>query len=235
MAIVLEKSFSIEKEIIRLSDSIDKFLACSIKADRDFPAFDRVTKDGIAIKYKSIQRECILFDISGVQYAGMKPMKLKKKNEAIEIMTGAVLPINSDTIIPYEDIEITRKDNIAQLMIKKSSIKKGQFIHRKGSDALEKSVILSKGTIIKNNVLPLLASIGKTKVKVFKIPRMCIVSTGDELVPINNKPLFYQLRSSNAYAIKKRLEKDSIESDIIHIEDNFKAIKRKLKKNIDEI
>ncbi|QWX82495.1 molybdopterin molybdotransferase MoeA [Cellulophaga sp. HaHaR_3_176] len=217
------------EETVSLLDSTNRVLAESIHADRDFPPFDRSTKDGIAINYATFEKGINAFKIEGVLPAGIPQQKLSDINNCFEIMTGAVLPANTDTVVMYEDIEI--KDDIATI---KSVSNEGQNIHFKGSDKKEGVTLLDKGTLITAAEIGILASVGKITVLVKKLPKICVISTGDELVPVSIKPLPHQIRTSNVISLQAALLKENIIADHLHITDNKKVLEDRVSKAIDE-
>src|SRR6202453_173654 len=93
-------------EVVPFELALGRVLAEDIKADRDLPPFNRVTMDGIAVNYDAIESGISTFRIKATQAAGDHPIDIEEHNECVEIMTGAVLPASSDTIIRYEDLEL---------------------------------------------------------------------------------------------------------------------------------
>ena len=91
-------------EKINTLDAVGKTLREPIQAERDQPPFDRVTMDGIAINFDSIKQNNRNFLVSKTQFAGDSQCTLEKKNSCVEIMTGAVLPMNTNCIIPIEQL-----------------------------------------------------------------------------------------------------------------------------------
>lgn len=202
-------------ETIPFHNSIGRVLAEKIQADRDFPPFDRVTMDGIAIafdEWKSGHRE---FNVEDIQAAGSPQKSLRDVSNCIEVMTGAILPEGTDTVVRYEDINI-QNDKAAILT---TSVERGQFLHRQGSDARAGAVLLEPGIILSPAEVALLASVGKSDVKVHAFPKTAIISSGDELVGVNEEPELYQLRRSNAYAIEGAMEQMKWEGRQYHLPD----------------
>ena len=202
---------------VAITQSSGCFLGEDIVADRDFPPFDRVSMDGIALQMEAIvmpgQRE---FIIENVAAAGAQQTKLKEKNNCIEVMTGAILPLNTDTIVPYEDLQI--EDGKASLRVENPEV--GQYIHKKGIDIRQGEIILFKGRQISSTEINILAAVGKSIVKVLKFPRTVVVSTGDELVAIDQKPNVFQIRRSNVYGLQSILSRWGISADLVHLKDN---------------
>jgi molybdopterin molybdotransferase len=218
------------RETVPFEQALGRVLAENIKADRDLPPYNRVTMDGIAISYKAIEQGVTTFTIKATQAAGDTPKEITNADECIEIMTGAALPETTDTIIRYEDLEI--KDKTATLLI--GTIKQGQNVHRKGSDKKEDEVVVKANQIVTPAVISMAASVGKTELTVNKNPKVVIISTGDELVEVNETPTPYQIRRSNNYTIKAVLAQHSLNSDMLHIPDEPSAIKRNIEACLQE-
>jgi molybdopterin molybdotransferase len=218
-------SIALETEHVALQDAHGRVLSQTISADRDFPPFNRVTMDGIAIQFTDWQAGARVFQISGTQAAGSPPLKIQASNQAIEVMTGAVLPEGTDTVIPYESIVIDNQKREAVIEI---APKAGQNVHRKGSDREMNTVIITPGTLIGAPEAGIAATVGKSEVEVLKPPRVAIISTGDELVPIDQIPLAHQIRSSNASTIANALKDWRIYADQFHIVDDLEGTTRTL-------
>lgn len=216
-------------ETIPINEALGRVLAEDLFPDRDLPPFDRATVDGIAIKYEAFQEGIQSFRIKGIQAAGEVPISVDSKEECIEIMTGAALDQSLDTIIRYEDITIS--NGIATLQ---TEIIKGQNIHPKGKDKLKGEVLVSTNQIISPAILGIAASIGKVNIQVKKLPRVAIISTGDEMVPADTEPTAFQLRRSNGISIQSVLERYKIDADSFHLNDDLEDIKKSLEQFLKE-
>lgn len=205
-------------EIMPFELTLGRVLAENIKADRDLPPFNRVTMDGIAVNYSAIENGVSSFHIKAVQAAGDQPVEVTETDHCIEIMTGAALPSSLDTIIRYEDIEI--RGDLASLVIDQKFIKKGQNIHIKGRDKQKDDIVATLGQLITPAIISLVASVGESELRVKKLPRVVIISSGDELVEVEQTPLIYQIRKSNNYTVKAVLQQHNIEASMMHIPDD---------------
>ncbi len=200
-----------------LTKSIGRILAEDIVADRDFPSFDRVTMDGVAFNFSSFQEGQRAFLIENIQAAGQPPLILTDKNHCIEIMTGAVMPSGCDTVVRYEDLKI--ENGFAQ--IQAESIGFQQNTHKKGSDKKTGDVLVQKGTRLSAAEIGTAATVGKSILQVYTLPKVAIISTGNELVEINETPELYQIRRSNVYAIAALLaDKFNIGAQLFHFDDD---------------
>ncbi len=211
---------------VDLLDSIGKILAEDVIADRDFPPFNRVAMDGIAITYEARTT----WTIEKIQYAGTPQLALEQATHGIEVMTGAILPAGCDTVIRYEDLDIRPAEGSkqARLVVPLEEIKKGQHVHQKGIDRKEGSVILAKGLRITPAEIAILATVGKTQVWVEMPPKVAIISTGDELVEINETPLSYQIRQSNSYMLASALQQHGIKAQRFHLIDDPAVLSQRL-------
>ncbi|ARV06817.1 molybdopterin molybdenumtransferase MoeA [Polaribacter sp. SA4-10] len=217
-------------EEIPFIKSVGRILKEDIKADRDFPPFNRVSMDGIAIDYASFKVGQRSFKIEGIQAAGSKQISLNNSVNCIEVMTGAVLPKNTNTVIRYEDVDI--ENGIATISI--DEIKNAQNIHNKGKDGKVGDLLIKQNTKISAAEIGVLATVGKSLVKVAKQSKVMIVSTGDELVGVDEFPLEHQIRRSNVFTLVSLLERLNIPSETAHITDDKPVLKSKIKNYLQE-
>lgn len=217
--IILGNTKHFGKEIVPLEDSVGRVLAESVFADRDFPPFDRVTKDGIAINFQSFANGNKTFKIQEIAPAGDVQKTLTNPDECIEVMTGAMLPKGTDTVIMYEQLSIT--DGAAEVQVEP---KKCQDVHPKGSDEQKGNLLLESGKTITTAEIGVLATVGITEVKVNKLPKAGIVSTGDELVNIDEVPEPHQIRKSNSWSLLAALKNVGVTGDLLHFKDSKEAL-----------
>ena len=211
-------------EEVNLIDAVGKVLAEPIYADRDFPPFNRVMMDGIAISYEAFEKGRRVFKVQGTQFAGSPQMHLNDSNHCIEIMTGAMLPSGTDTVIRYEDV-ITENQ---EATITVDTIKIGQNVHNQGLDQKQGELLIGENTMIQGAEIGILATVGKSKVKVYKWPKIAIITTGDELVDVVDEPAPYQIRKSNSYTIASDLLRMGIKAEVFHFNDDRNVLESKL-------
>lgn len=201
-----------------------RILKEDIIADRDFPPFDRVSMDGIAIHFESFRLGQRIFEIENIQPAGSPQLTLENSKNCIEVMTGATLPINTDVVIPYEQVKIL--DGQAEIQL--DALIQFKNIHSTGKDKIKDDLIIPKNTVISPAEMGVLTTVGKSKVLVAKLPRVMIISTGDELVDVHETPKAYQIRRSNVYTLVSLLKRFDINADTDHIKDDKAALKLKI-------
>lgn len=216
------QDFGIEE--IPFIQSQGRVLKEDIVADRDFPPFNRVSMDGIAIAIEAFENGQRTFEIEGIQPAGAPQLSLNNPVNCLEVMTGAVLPKNTNAVIRYEDVEI--ENGKATILI--DSISELQNIHLQGKDRKEGDVLLTKNKIISPAEIGVFATVGKSTVKVAKQPKVMIISTGDELVDVEEQPLDHQIRRSNVYTLVSLLQNLKIDANTDHITDDKEALKTKI-------
>ena len=233
-AILFENLMPLKTKIIPLMDSYNSVLAKDIIADRAFPPFNRVTMDGIVVRFSDIERGQTEFEVVGIQAAGQKPLQFSQ-NCCLEIMTGAVIPeINEATIVPIENIEwniSSAQKKIAKIVTLPDGPR--MFVHGVGSDAEKGQLLCAIGERLSPVNVAIAASVGAFQIKVAKAPRVALIATGDELVGVQEFPLPHQIRMSNVYMMSAMLQKIGIDSEIFHCRDNQSELLNSLAKMVE--
>ncbi|WP_369048052.1 molybdopterin molybdotransferase MoeA [Tenacibaculum sp. UWU-22] len=219
--IILQNIQDFGTETIPFVEATGRILKEDVVADRDFPPFNRVAMDGIAINYQFFKQGIRDFKIEGIQPAGSQQKTMVNIENCYEVMTGAVLPNNCDTVIRYEDVEIS--NNKATILIDK--ITKGQNIHIQGSDKAKGALLIPKNAVISAAEIGVIATVGKSKITVAKQPKVIVISTGDELVNVASVPAAHQIRRSNVHTLVSLLEQLKISCNNRHIVDNETILK----------
>ena len=191
-------------ESLPLMQCVGGTLRENIYAERDQPPFDRVAMDGIAVDSEALRRGVTRFRIRGTQAAGTAQLKLQGGEDAIEVMTGAILPLGSDCVIPVEQFE--RADGVASLT---AAVVNSSYhnVDRRGCDSAQGTLLLEAGTLLRAPEIAVVASAGMARVRVSSQPAVIIVSTGDELIEPGDPIEDYQVRRSNAYAVAAALRR----------------------------
>jgi molybdopterin molybdotransferase len=187
-------------EIVPLEAVRGRILAEDARADRDCPPFHRSIRDGFAVRSDDLASipatlECVAEVAAGSHYHGSVT-----SGRCVSIMTGAPLPDGADAVVMIEKTEI-QGSNINIL----DSVRSFENVVRQGSEAAKGSVVLRAGRKIGSGDIGLLASVGLANVKVFRQPRVTILTTGDELVPVEGRPKWFQVRNSNAFSLASQV------------------------------
>jgi molybdopterin molybdotransferase len=185
-----------------LAGCVGRVLAQDVAAERDQPPFDRVTMDGIAVAYRDWSAGVRAYEIVGTQAAGAPQFAVSLAEQCVEVMTGAILPRGTDTVIPVERIE--RREAWASV-VHEAVVSAEQFVHRRGSDRAAGSTVLSAGTRLGAPEIAVLAGAGRAAAFVTELPRVAVISTGDELVDVGEPIEPQQIRSTNDRAIEASL------------------------------
>jgi molybdopterin molybdotransferase len=189
-------------ESLPLTQCVGGTLRENVYAERDHPPFDRVCMDGIAVDSTALKRGQRRFRIFGTQAAGAPQLRLANGDDAIEVMTGAVLPAGADCVIPVEQLDIAAGYASLQDAAAASPYLN---IHRRGSDSRQGALLLEAGTLLRAPEIAVAASAGMARVRVSSQPAVMVMSTGDELIEPGDPIADFQVRRSNAYAVAATL------------------------------
>ncbi|NCX65641.1 MAG: molybdopterin molybdenumtransferase MoeA [Proteobacteria bacterium] len=201
-AILNKAKIKISDEIINTTDSLNRISALNIKSQSNHPADNNAAFDGFAVRSKDTKNFSQKFRIIGSIAAGNKPFKKKiKKFDAVEIMTGGIIPQGFDTIIPIEQIVFLPNKKNPQYILVNKKIKQNEHVRFLGSDYKKNDLIIKKGTIINSSHILALKTLGISKIKVKRKPNILFFSTGNEISNKDNIPN-WQVRNSNSHYIK---------------------------------
>jgi len=180
-----------------LLDSLGRVLAEPVRADRDQPPFPRSTRDGFACRAAELEAGSPL-EVLGLIRAGDVEAIEVTSGKAVEIMTGAPVPVGADCVVMLEHVH--RERGTVRLSPDRK-IASGENIVPTGAEARAGEVILPRGTRIAAAQIAAAAACGAAELTVFAQPRVAIVATGDELVELDQQPLIQQIRNSNSYSL----------------------------------
>lgn len=210
-----------------LSAAAGRVLAQPLCADRDQPPFTRSTRDGFACRAAEASMHTPL-NLVGSTRAGEAPAGPLPNGAAWEIMTGAPVPRSANAVMMLEHVQIVGKK---VLLLPPRKLKKGENIVAQGAQAREGDELLSAGTAIHSAQIALAATCGYASLKVFLRPRVAILATGDELVPVESSPAPGQIRNSNAPMLAAMVAAAGGEPWILPtVADSEKALDRALAK-----
>lgn len=218
-------SLSCLTESVALQNAVGRVLRENIYADRDLPPYNRVAMDGIAFNSNAFLKNGPSFTIEKTIAAGDPTYTLHNENACVEIMTGAVLPTNANVIVRYEDVNI--ENNIANVLTE--VVNDFQNIHPKGKDIAAKSILIKEGVVLSAVEIAIAASVGKAQILVSKLPKVAVISTGNELVEVDKAVLPHQIRKSNTYMIAAQLQQWNVKAIDFHLNDDLDEIKHQLK------
>ncbi len=211
LAIILTKSAEIlagsagESQECGLSDALGRVLASEVVAARDQPPFDRVTRDGFAVRARDVAAGMPL-RLVGQLRAG-EPWPATRSallaGEAVEIMTGAALPPGADAVLMIEHASLDEGKLLARAG---RTLSAGENVVPRGSEAGRGDVLLQAGTRLRPKEIALAAACGRRSVSVHARPKVAILATGDELLEPSGSNaevaiLPHQIYDSNSYSL----------------------------------
>ena len=186
-------------ESLDLLAAAGRVLAEPAFADRDIPPFPRSTRDGYAVRSADVAQAPATLDVIGEIKAGEKPGAIPAQigtGQAASIMTGAPVPEGADAVVMVEytaqrgkRVEVTK------------SVAPGENVVPRGAEARQRSLLLDRGLRLNDAAIALAASVGKSRLEVYKRPRVAVLTTGDEIVDIDATPGPTQIRNSNSYSL----------------------------------
>ena len=180
-------------EEVSLETAAGRVLAEDVAADRDVPAMSRSVRDGYAVRTIDLPGE---LQIIGEVRAGERFPGQVGNSQAVSIMTGAPIPVGADAVVMIE--HSTRTNGHVRI---DDSAEPRQFINPQGCEAAAGEVILHAGVRLDYTGIALLAAFGHARVKVYRVPEVAIIATGDEIVEVHEQPREFQIRNSNAYSL----------------------------------
>lgn len=226
ISIINREIVTLETETIDLTDSIGRVLAQTVKADMDLPPFDRSQMDGFAVRLKDIEKASeenpIKLKVIGESVAGKGFDGKLKKGETVRIMTGARVPNGADSV---QKKELTQETENGFVEIFEPT-KKQQNIVLQASEIKNREKVSSKGEIINEKMITVLASFGYAKIKVYKQPIITVLATGSEIVEISQTPQKDQIRDSNSITIRVLCEQVGANVETLPLmHDDFDSLK----------
>ena len=191
-------------ESVALLDAAERILAESIVADRDIPPFPRSTRDGYAVRSADVQQVPATLSFAGEIKAGEKAEAIPQigEGQAVAIMTGAPVPVGADAVVMVE--YTTRRGTQVEIARR---VAVGENVVPRGAEAAQDATLITPGTRLTEAAIALAASVGKSTLQVYHRPEVAVLTTGDEIVPIDSVPGPTQIRNSNSYSLAVQIKK----------------------------
>jgi molybdopterin molybdotransferase len=174
----------------------NRVLAAPILADRDYPPFDRATRDGFAVRAADTREPGTVLTLTGEIKAGDTFNGSFAHGECIQIMTGAAVPAGTDAVVMIEHTRVAQ----AHVTVERAAAP-GQNVVRRGTEAKAGQSVLSAGARLGYAELAIAAQVGRRELRVNARPRVAILSTGDEVVSFQESPGQFQIRNSNSVSL----------------------------------
>jgi len=207
----------LESESIPLSEAAGRILSEDVKSAIDLPLFTNSSMDGFAVRSSDVnnasRRHPVALSVVEDIPAGKTPSVRLAKNQTARIMTGAPVPDGADAVIPVEDTDQYDPQSRSSFDLPSEirvfrTVRAGDYIRHQGEDVRKNEVVLHANSPLKPQELGILAMLGKANVSVFRPPKIAILSTGDELVPVEEPLESGQIHDSNAYTLSALIKRD---------------------------
>ena len=194
LELCLARAVPFSPERMALVEALGLVLAEDVQSDIDSPPFDKALMDGFAVRSADVGAGAE-FQILEVITAGQVPTQSVQTGTATRIMTGAPIPAGADAVVRSEDAELNAGNSRVRFTI--SQVSPGESILRKGAAMRQGETVLKAGRELRPQELGVLAELGKAEIPVRRRPRVAVLATGDELVPVSEIPKPGQIRNSN--------------------------------------
>lgn len=208
LAKVLSNFQTLDAESIPTDSAVGRVLAEPIRATLDLPPFPNSSMDGYAVRAADLRTASadipVALAVIGDVPAGVLPTVRVEPGAAARIMTGAHVPDGADAVVPIEDIGVSRSVMDGPLPASIQVLRpvaRGAYVRPVGEDVRAGDVVMERGKTIRAYDVGVLASFGLTRVKAVRRPRVAVLSTGDELVEIDQTPGPGQIRDSNSHSL----------------------------------
>ncbi len=226
---ILDQLHPVAADFLPLDASLDHVLAQDILASTDLPPFDNSSMDGFAIRSADIREDTITeLRVVGDIAAGSVPSLVLGPGEAARIMTGAPLPASADAVVPVEDTDFQERSagTAAPALIKIiKNTRRGSNIRVRGSDIKAGEAALPAHHTLRAQDIGLLAMLGQTHVNVYRKPRVALLSSGDELLPIEAPLEAGKIHDSNSPMLSALIKGAGAETITLGVaEDRFEAV-----------
>ncbi|MEW5948306.1 MAG: gephyrin-like molybdotransferase Glp [Thermodesulfobacteriota bacterium] len=222
-------------EEISLPEGAGRILAEPVISPEDMPPFSRSTMDGYAVRardtFGSSESMPALLTIAGSVDMGASPSRALSGGQAYRILTGGMLPPGGDAVVMQEYTQQADETTIEVM----KTVAPGEHVILRGEDLKKGEEILSRGHRLRPQDIGALAAIGRQKIIVHQKPRVAIISTGDEIVPIQEMPPPGKIRDINAYTLWAAVfENGGIPGYLGIVPDKFDALRAKCIEGIEQ-
>ena len=226
---------SIPTETVSLEESLGRVLADDIISSENIPAFDRSTVDGYALiasdTYGSSESIPSQLDIVGEILMGQEATINITSGQCVKISTGGMLPEGADSVVMVENTD----NSFGDMCLVYKSVSPNENVNRKGDDIKDGFPVFTKGRTITSREIGVLSALGISTVKAFSKPKVGIISTGDEIVPIDSQLSFGKIRDINSHILSCLMRENVCEATLYGVvKDEYNEILSAMKKAVSE-
>lgn len=228
--IIQNKAHASATQKLPLHNCLNLISSEDIFAPMDVPSFDNSAMDGYIFRFEDYVNKQKIQIKHEIQAGANEQIQLNKY-ESAKIFTGAYIPKNGDTVVAQEDVTI--KENLLQI---KKEISKGTHIRGKGTQTKKGSLVLKKGDLLTAEYIGFLATLGIDTLEVYTKPKVGIITTGKELVPLGKTLKTNQIYDSNSIYLQTVLEELNIVPEFcVWVDDDATLLKNTLAENIEKV
>ena len=226
---ILSRISVLGTERVDVLGSLGRVLAEPVVSRREIPPWPNSSMDGYALRAEDTGRGAALAVVGRVEAGGL-PARVVGRGEAMRIFTGAPLPEGADTVVPQEDVESTG-DRIAL----RGTLERAAYVRHRGEDVRVGDRVLEPGRVLTAAEIGLLATLGHGQVRVYRRPRVAILSTGNELADLGSEPGPGQIPNTNTYTLMAQvLEAGAEPVSLGVVRDRLEAIEERVRAARDE-
>jgi len=207
---ILDEVGTLETESVPILETLGQVLAEDVRSDINVPPLDNSAMDGYAVIAADTQgageKTPKYLKVIDTVMAGAISRKKVTSGTAIRIMTGAPVPTGADGVVQFEHTDERKATDNTRVGILEE-IQPGRNVRKAGEDIKRGATILKKGTVIRPSEIGLIASLGRSKARVIRRPVVAVLSTGNELVELDNPLPEGKIYDSNLYSIAALVKK----------------------------
>jgi molybdopterin molybdotransferase len=222
-------------ESVDLLAAAGRVLSEFVAADRDIPPFPRSTRDGYAVRSTDLSQLPATLEVIGEIKAGEKLDRIPRnigRGQTASIMTGAPIPAGADAVVMVEYSSRHNSQDGTQVEITRSVVP-GENIVARGAEAREGARVLDRGVRLNAAAVALAASVGKSRLQVYKRPRVAVLTTGDEIVGVDATPGPTQIRNSNSYSLAAQIREAGGEAVLLPVApDELRGLRRLIEEGL---
>lgn len=196
LAQILSRVRPLGTEQVEVLGALGRVLAEPIVSRRELPPWSNSSMDGYAVRAEDTRPGGVELAVVGRVIAGDMPSRALGAGEAMRIFTGAPLPAGADAVVPQEDV-----DAVGDRIAVRARIERGAYVRPAGEDVRAGEVVIPAGQMAGAAEIGLLATLGYARVRVYRRPRVAILSTGNELADLGTVPGPGQISNTNTYSL----------------------------------
>ncbi|MFN0050953.1 MAG: gephyrin-like molybdotransferase Glp [Planctomycetales bacterium] len=205
-SVIVQEVQALAPASVSLPDALGLVLAENVAADLDSPPFDKALMDGYAVRAADLPNGRGTLRVIEEVFAGQVPQHAVQQGQGIRIMTGAPLPSGADAVVQIEQTRLKSQGGFEEVEIETAPVQVGRSILPRGASRRAGDAVLPAGRILRPQELGCLAEMGRSHILAIGRPRVAVLATGDELVPLSEQPGPGQIRNSNEAMLVAQLQ-----------------------------